>query len=423
MTSTTTAPTEIPQPAHVQRRILTVLVIAQILSGAGLAAGITVGALLAQDMLGSTGLAGLPSALFTAGSALAAVAVGRISQARGRRPGLATGYLVGAIGGAGVIVAALVNNPVVLFLALFVYGAGTATNLQARYAGADLADPAHRGRAVSTVLVATTLGGVVGPNLTSPMGSLAHALGIPRLAGPFILATVAYVAAALVLAIWLRPDPLRLARTLETQRAVTDAAPAGDAAEAPQPASTRGRSTGVVLGTMVMVLTQLVMVAIMTMTPVHMHDHGHTTAASGLVIAVHIAAMYLPSPLTGRMADRYGRIKVAAASGVTLLAAGVLAATAPAGSVVLLALALALLGLGWNFGLVAGTAIIADTVPLETRAKTQGMVDVAIAIAGAAGGLASGLVVAAASFPVLALTGGVIALAVLPAIAASAKRR
>ncbi|MFE7311724.1 MFS transporter [Streptomyces sp. NPDC057555] len=423
MTSTTTAPTEIPQTAQVQRRILTVLVIAQILSGAGLAAGITVGALLAQDMLGSTGLAGLPSALFTAGSALAAVAVGRISQARGRRPGLAAGYLVGAIGGAGVIVAAIVNNPVVLFLALFVYGAGTATNLQARYAGADLADPAHRGRAVSTVLVATTLGGVVGPNLTSPMGSLAHALGIPRLAGPFILATAAYAAAALVLAIWLRPDPLRLARTLETQRAVTDAAPAGDASEAPQPASTRGRSTGVVLGTMVMVLTQLVMVAIMTMTPVHMHDHGHTTAASGLVIAVHIAAMYLPSPLTGRMADRYGRIKVAAASGVTLLAAGVLAATAPAGSVVLLALALALLGLGWNFGLVAGTAIIADTVPLETRAKTQGMVDVAIAIAGATGGLASGLVVAAASFPVLALTGGIIALAVLPAIAASAKRR
>lgn len=173
--------------AEAQRRVLAVLVSSQILSGAGLAAGITVGALLAQDMLGSTDLAGLPSALFTAGSALAAVAVGRISQARGRRPGLTAGYLTGAVGSAGVIAAAVADSPVLPFLALFVYGAGTATNLQARYAGADLAAPAHRARAVSTVLVATTLGGVVGPNLAAPTGHLADALGIPTLAGPFLV--------------------------------------------------------------------------------------------------------------------------------------------------------------------------------------------------------------------------------------------
>ena len=127
--------------AELQRRTLRVLVLAQVLSGAGLAAGITVGALLAQDMLGSTGLAGLPSALFTAGSALTAVAVGRISQSHGRRPGLALGYAVGAAGSLGVVVAAVLDSPLLLFVALFVYGAGTATNLQARYAGADLADP------------------------------------------------------------------------------------------------------------------------------------------------------------------------------------------------------------------------------------------------------------------------------------------
>ena len=154
--------------AELQRRTLRVLVIAQVLSGAGLAAGITVGALLAQDMLGSTGLAGLPSALFTAGSALTAVAVGRISQAHGRRPGLAIGYAVGAAGSLGVVVAAVLDSPVLLFATLFVYGAGSATNLQARYAGADLADPDHRARSISTVLVATTLGGVVGPLLAAP---------------------------------------------------------------------------------------------------------------------------------------------------------------------------------------------------------------------------------------------------------------
>ncbi|MEU6089687.1 MFS transporter [Streptomyces sp. NPDC047085] len=410
---------DVPDAAQAQRRILRVLVASQILSGAGLAAGVTVGALLAQDMLGTTSLAGLPSALFTAGSALAAIAVGRISQARGRRPGLAAGYFMGALGSAGVITAAVLDSPVLLFLALFVYGAGTATNLQARYAGADLADPAHRARAVSTVLVATTLGGVAGPNVAAPMGDFAETLGIPNLAGPFLLSGAAYALAALVLAVRLRPDPLLVARTIaaaaEQSRTVADATPAAGPA--------RERRGGVVLGALVMILTQLVMVAIMTMTPVHMHDHGHGTAASGLVIALHIGAMYLPSPVTGRLVDRYGRTKLAAASGLTLLAAGILAAAAPADSVALLALALALLGLGWNLGLVSGTAIITDTVPLATRAKTQGMVDVSIAIAGATGGLSSGLVVAAAGYPVLALSGGIAALAILPAIAATASSR
>ncbi|WP_411144587.1 MFS transporter [Streptomyces sp. x-80] len=417
MTSTapagpTAAIPPIPDTGQAQARILRVLVASQVLSGAGLAAGVTVGALLAQDMLGTTSLAGLPSALFTAGSALAAVGVGRISQARGRRPGLAAGYLAGAIGSAGVIAAAVLHQPVLLFLALFVYGAGTATNLQARYAGADLAQPSHRARAASTVLVATTVGGVAGPNLAAPTGAFAETLGIPNLAGPFLLAGAAYALAAVVLALWLRPDPLLLARTLaESEAADADAD------------GTRKGGGGVVLGTLVMILTQLVMVAIMTMTPVHMHDHGHGTAASGLVIAIHIGAMYLPSPLTGWLVDRYGRMAIAAASGITLLAAGVLAAVAPGDSVALLALALALLGLGWNFGLVAGTAIITDAVPLATRAKTQGTVDVAIALAGATGGMASGMMVAATSYPVLALTGGVLALAVLPAVAATAYRR
>lgn len=419
MTSTAPAGSaaHISDPDQAQARILRVLVASQVLSGAGLAAGVTVGALLAQDMLGSTSLAGLPSALFTAGSALAAVAVGRVSQARGRRPGLAAGYLTGALGSAGVIVAAATDTPVLLFIALFVYGAGTATNLQARYAGADLAAPGHRARAVSTVLVATTLGGVAGPNLAAPTGRFAETLGIPNLAGPFILSGAAYALAALVLALWLRPDPLLLARAVarEADAAAGPAAAAGDDAG-------EGRG-GVVLGALIMVLTQLVMVAIMTMTPVHMDDHGHGTAASGLVIAIHVGAMYLPSPLTGRLVDRYGRMKVAAASGVTLLGSGVLAALAPGDSVALLALALALLGLGWNFGLVSGTAIVTDTVPLATRARTQGLVDVSIAIAGATGGMASGLMVAATSYPALALTGGILSLALLPAVAATAHRK
>jgi MFS family permease len=410
--------------AELQRRTLRVLVVAQVLSGAGLAAGVTVGALLAQDMLGSTGLAGLPAALLTAGSAATAVAIGRISQSGGRRPGLATGYAVGALGSAGVVLAAVLDSPALLFVALFVYGAGSATNLQARYAGADLAEVDHRARAISTVLVATTLGGVVGPLLAAPTGDLAHLVGIPHLAGPFLLAGVAYLAAAVVLAARLRPDPLLHARELASSELASSEPALTEATPAPVP-ETRASQVrhGILVGTTVMVLTQAVMVAIMTMTPVHMHDHGHGTAAAGAVIALHVAAMYLPSPVTGRLVDRVGRTPMAIASGATLLVAGVLAAVAPDDSVVLLALALALLGLGWNFGLVSGTAIVTDAVPLETRARTQGWVDVSIAIAGAGGGLMSGVVVEMTSYSVLSFAGGLLALAILPAVAAAAGPR
>ncbi|POM23808.1 Major Facilitator Superfamily protein [Actinomadura rubteroloni] len=414
---TTAPPRPAAAPPHpAQRRILAVLVAAQILSGAGLAAGVTVGALLAQDMLGGTGLAGLPSALFTAGAAATAIAVGRLSERAGRRAGLAAGYAVGALGALGVVAAAAWDQPVPLFAALFVYGAGSATNLQARYAGADLADPARRGRAVSTVLVATTVGAVIGPNLVLPLGHLADALGIPRLAGPFLLAAVAYAAAGAVLGTLLRPDPLTTARALAADRV---AAP-DHVADDTEPPGARGL---LLLGTLIMVLTQLVMVAVMTMTPVHMEHHGHSAGAAGVVIAVHVGAMYLPSPLSGMLVDRFGPLRVAALAGVTMLAAGLLAGLSPARSVPLLALALALLGLGWSFGLVAGTALVTDTVRFAARARTQGMVDVAIAVAGVGGGLASGVVMMSTSYTVLAVGGGLISLALLPAIAATARHR
>src|SRR3954468_21522321 len=114
-----------------QRRTLGVLLSAQILSGAGLAAGITVGALLAEQMLGSSRLSGLPTVFFTIGSAAAAIVLGRVSQRFGRRAGLSGGYLIGALGSVGVVVAASIGNLVMLFASLLVYGAGAATNLQA----------------------------------------------------------------------------------------------------------------------------------------------------------------------------------------------------------------------------------------------------------------------------------------------------
>lgn len=397
----------LPDRADVQRRTLRVVVLGQVLGGAGLAAGVTVGALLAQEMLGTEGLAGLPTALFTLGSAVAAYLVGRISQRAGRRVGLGIGFAAGGLGAAGIVLAAAVDSVALLFVSFVIYGAGTATNLQARYAGADLATPDRRGTAISLALVSTTLGAVAGPNLVGPVGDLARGLGLPALAGPFVLAAVAYSAAGAVLFTLLRPDPLLLARELDAGPVL--AGPSYDEV-APPP------SRSAYLGATIMVLTQVAMVAIMTMTPVHMRHHHHGLAEVGLVISLHIAAMYLPSPLTGLLVDRVGRTAMAAAAGVVLLLAGLTAAVAPGDSLGLLVLALVLLGLGWNLGLIAGTALVVDGTEPATRPRVQGSIDVLVALAGAGGGLASGVVVAASSFAVLSLTCGLIALALVPAL-------
>lgn len=412
--------------AGIQRRTLITVVASQMLGGAGLAAGVTVGALIAEDMLGSASVAGLPTGLFTLGSALAAFTVGRWSQVAGRRRGLASGFAAGALGAVGIVVAAVWDNPALFFASLFVYGAGSATNLLARYAGTDLAPTAKKATAASIAMLATTFGAVAGPNLVEPLGALAEILDIPRLAGPFLLAAVAYGLAALVLFVFLRPDPLLTAQEIANSP-VTSPAPGADPVDrtlentslddeiSPEHAVvSTAWSPGVVLGATVMVLTQFTMVAVMTMTPVHMRDHHHGLNLVGVVIGLHIAAMYLPSLITGRLVDRVGRVPMAVAAAVTLLAAGVVGAFAPGDSMPLITLSLVLLGLGWNFGLIAGTALVVDSTSLDTRARTQGSVDVLIALSGAAGGVISGVFVDLTSFAALALTTGLLSLVFAP---------
>ncbi|WP_042347010.1 MFS transporter [Bacillus massiliigorillae] len=393
------------------KKTLIIVVFSQIFGGAGLAAGITVGALLAQDMLGTNSFAGVPTALFTLGSALAAYLVGRLSQGFGRRLGLATGFITGGIGAIGVVMAAVTNNIWILFAALFIYGFGTATNLQARYAGTDLATAKQRATAVSIAMVSTTFGAVAGPNMVDVMGSFATSIGVPALAGPFILAAAAYIVAGLVLFIFLRPDPFIVAEAIENAKKKNASKLSNFNSQ-----TVTDNKRGIAVGATVMVLTQIVMVAIMTMTPVHMQHHGHGLSQVGIVIGIHIGSMYLPSLVTGVLVDKVGRTFMAMASGVTLLAAGVTAAMSSAGSMGGLMLALGLLGLGWNFGLISGTALIVDSTTPATRAKTQGTVDVLIALAGASGGALSGMVVASSSYATLSLAGGFLSLLLIPVI-------
>lgn len=213
----------------------------------------------------------------------------------------------------------------------------------------------------------------------------------------------------------LRPDPLLIANMIESYKQEHTYKGQAVIEEAKE------NKRGITVGAIVMILTQIVMVAIMTMTPVHMGHHGHGLSAVGLVIGFHVGAMYLPSLVTGILIDKIGRTTMSIAGGVILLAAGVIAALAPSDSLILLIVALSLLGLGWNLGLISGTAQIVDATIPSTRAKTQGKIDVFIALAGASGGAMSGMVVANSSYAALSLAGGVLAFMLIPVVIWSRK--
>lgn len=408
-------PPDAPAGVHerLQRRTLRVLVLTQLLGGVGLAAGVAVGALLGQELLGGDALSGLPSGVATGGGALAALPISKVMARAGRRPGLALGYALGAFGASVVVAAAATSSVVLLVVGMFLFGAGNTASLLARYAAADLAPATRRGRAVSTVLFATTFGAIAGPNLVEPAGVLARAVGLPELAGPFLLSVVAYSCAATAVTVLLRPDPLLTARAGQPE--ASGPAPAGSV----WPMLLRGPA---LIGVSTMVAAQLVMVAMMTMTPVHMITHGHGLGIIGFVISAHLAGMYLFSPVGGWCTDRFGRPATIRTGAALLATAGLLGAFASPGSVAVLAVALFLLGLGWSFALVGGSALLTDTVPLASRAQAQGRADLLVGLAGATGGLGSGLVLALSGFTAIGLLTAAVAAALLAAGRAAAPR-
>lgn len=366
--------------------------------------GPSVSPLLAKEILDGDGtFAGLAFASLTLGAAVAAIPLSRLMARRGRRPGLVRGYLMATSGAAIAVLSSVAESFPLLLLGMMLLGWGTSANLLARYAGADLAEPDHRARAISTVVWATTIGAVAGPNLLGPAGHVATALGLTRLTGPYVVALVCFAAAAMITAALLRPDPLLAAR----------AGAIGDRAEdLPRPsiaarlmAIWRDRLASVGLATMV--VAQAVMVSLMTMTPLHLRDHGGSLELVGVVISLHVAGMYALAPVIGAVADRVGHLRMAYGATATIVAGAGLAAAA-GHTHLLISVALVLLGLGWSMATIAGSTLLTASVLADQRAEAQGVADMVMGIAGAAGGIVSGIVVGTVGFAVLSVAGVVL---------------
>jgi MFS family permease len=399
--------------AGVARRLTAVLFVSQSLASAAFIANIAVNAIVGAELSGRQELAGLPSTLMLAGAALAAYPAGRFMQRFGRRPGLAIGFLFGLLGmlvdGLAIIT---LSFPLFLF-GLLLLGMARGVTDQSRYAAADAVPFSQRARAISTVVFAGTVGAVGGPALVGPLGRVAEGLGLPDLVGPMFGGALLFAIGALLLTLALRPDPQALARQL-----------ADDAAAAPDyqpPTPGPGRSVIEVLrapaprlALLAMVIGQATMVLVMSVTSLHMHNHDHGLGNISLVVGAHTLGMFGLSVLTGTLADRLGR-PLTIILGALLTIAGAL--IAPLSLLTpWLALALFLVGLGWNLCYIAGSSLLADALTSAERGRVQGASDLMVNLASASGSLLSGLVLARLGYGPLCLFAA--ALALLPLVAA-----
>ncbi len=376
----------------VRRRSLVVLSLGQVLGGIGFGSTISLGAVITERLTGDEALAGLPTAAVTLGAALLAMPLASFASRSGRRPALTLGMLLALVGVVLVVFGTASGLFPVLLIAFALIGAGQAANLQSRFAATDLATDRTRGRDLSIVVWATTIGAVLGPNLIGAGEALGDAAGMPPLTGPYLFTAVAQLLAIALYLVSLRPDPLLLART--------------SSAEAPQASATRraqaDRPGAARYAVLAIAGSHGVMVSVMAMTPLHLVHHGAELSVVGLTISLHIAGMYALSPVFGVLADRLGRLRTIFL-GQVLLAASLVVAAFGSHSALAVTIALILLGLGWSGATVAGSALLTEASSPERRTARQGRSDAIMNVVGAAGAAAAGGVLGVLGYAGLAV--------------------
>jgi len=393
--------------ASLQRRTRNLLMVGQVMAGLGMGQTLAIGAIMAGRLGGSDAWSGMAATMSTLGAALAAVPLARLAQARGRRVSLTTGALIAAAGGAVTITSAALALFPLLLIGLAMVGVGTAVNLQSRFAATDLAAPKTRGRDLSLVVWATTIGAVSGPNLI-PLGEqVGSLLGLPELAGPFVFTVVAQIVAAVVYFLGLRPDPLTVALEHAKKLERQPVAPGST-----RPAGVVDNPVLIRVAIISIALSHATMVSVMAMTPVHLVNHGASLAIVGFTISLHIAGMFALSPVFGLLADRIGRIPTILV-GQFILALSLGLTGFGSENELAVVLGLVLLGLGWSAATVAGSTLLSEATSVVRRPKVQGVSDLIMSGSGATGGALAGVLLAVLGYDGLSFVALLLVVAVI----------
>ncbi|MEZ7904666.1 MAG: MFS transporter [Aquiluna sp.] len=386
-----------------QKRTVKVLSLGQALGGFGLGATLSVGALLAVELSGTTAWSGAAATLSTLGSAAIAIPLANLAFKRGRRVSLAFGAFLAILGAAMMILATYTQSFPVEIVALLFLGAGSAVSLQARFAAADIPTGKPKGRDLSLVVWATTLGAVIGPNLIAPGETLGLWLGMPHLAGPFLFTIAAQLSSTLVFWFGLRPDPLIVARDIAGLDPKQKNASLKDALEVVREFPLAGYAV------LTIALSHMIMVSVMSMTPAHLNAEGRSLADVGFTISLHVAGMYSLAPVFGWLTDKFGAIRIVIIgqfiSLTSLAVSGFWQSEFYA-----VVLGLFLLGVGWSASTVAASALLSETLATGQRSKVQGFSDSLMNLSGAFGGAISGIILTVFTF------GGLNAAALVPAV-------
>ena len=405
---TAEVPAQTYDRASVQRRTIAVTMSSVIPTTMAMGSAFAASAVLAEEITGSATLATLAAGSMSIGSMAAAVPLSRRMARLGRRRGLVAGWWVGAAGAMTAVLSAVLSLYPLVVLGMIGVGTGQATNLAARYAVADNAAEDRLARAIGLLVWASTFGAATGPTIAlGPIADFAGFVGLPELAGPYVLSTAMFLTGLAITHTWLRPDPLEVLGTIGS--------------EAPRPASpaTVVRRIATVpaarLALLAMLVGQLVMVGVMTATPLHMTSGDQDLAVIGQVISLHIVGMYAFSPIVGWLVDRLGTHTVVTLGGLILFVGAQLAGrTDPAHSAGLFS-GLTLIGIGWSCGLIAGSTLLTNAFPVHQRVEVQGGADFVMITGGAVGGMSSGALVELLGFQSLSHYSGIAALVLVAA--------
>lgn len=382
----------------VQRRTMTVLLIAQVVGTVGVGVGPSIGVLLAGEVTNNEAWAGLARTASTLGAAVFGLWLGTLAARRGRRVALSSGWWMAAAGAALLVAAAQWSLIVPLFVGLVLIGAGSAVGLQSRFAATDLAEPRHRARSLAMVVWVGTLGSVLGPNLGKPGEVVGAATGLTVFASAFLIAAVCLALAGLVVFVWLRPDPLLLLeRATRVPADATTGARPGRIRQVLVELEVNHRARVAVVA---IVTAQTVMVAVMTMTPVHIAHHGGSITTIGITISLHVAGMYALAPLVGIATDRLGH-RITISTGIAIFLASLVIGVIRPDETGWIMVSLFLLGVGWSFVNVAGSALFTVAVSPAIRASAQGGVDALSNLSGATAAFAAGPLLVNSSFSFL----------------------
>ena len=391
-------------------RLMATLFAAQVLGSTGHSIGMAVGGIMAAAITGTNTWVGVPVAVGSLGTALASWPLARLMARFGRRPGLTLGYGL-AVVGAGLGMAGVLAGSFALLLAgMALFGVAQTSNQLARYAAADATPGPERGRAMGLIVWGSTIGAILGPNLMPGAVKAGALIGLSPVGSAFLISVAGYSLAAALVEMFLRPDPLTIARSME------QAARAGRTPDPARPLREIIVESRARIAVVTLMLSQIVMIGTTSTSPVYLHDHGHSVGTIGLAVSMHLGGMYVASPLSGWLCDRFGRVPMIATGALGLLLACTVAGLVRGSDSGLVMLGLFLNGVGWNLAFVAASALLTDALSASERTSIQGLADLVMGLMGALGSAAGGMVLGVWGFGALNALGAAIVVAGLAAM-------